>query len=39
MIVGGGGRDRERASWCNVWGIAESSIKWGACVFQETCRR
>jgi hypothetical protein len=39
IVGGGGGRDRERIGWCNVWGVAESSIEWGTCVFQETRRK
>jgi hypothetical protein len=37
IIVGGEGRDRdrERVGWCMVWGVAECSIQWGTCLFQQ----
>jgi hypothetical protein len=35
IIVGGEGRDREGVGWCKDWGVAECSIQWGTCLFQQ----
>lgn len=39
MIIGWGGGDREGAGWCNIRGVAKSTLKWGTCIFPETQRR
>ena len=34
--IGRGGGDKEGAGWGNVWGVAESTLKWDTCFFPET---